>query len=165
MGKFIEVKLKDARAIYGDATTPEAIKKLLSGAFSVEELTKPNLPEKYEDLKIERGFVITPSELCKNEVIETNFGWGSFSSEKQALSALAMAKLSHLVKAYNDGWEDFHYTNCCYVIKINPNNNNLPYIISMPFAETELLTLKDRETAEIFLERFEGLIKQYYMIG
>lgn len=137
-------------------------------------MTKPNLPERYEDLKVEKGFVITSSKnrFNQNEVIETACGWGSFSfsSKKQALSALAMAKLSHLVKAYNEGWEtpitsngwDDNY----FIIKFLPylNNSVSLYINTYRSAsDNSLLTFKDIKVAKQFSEKFEDLIKQFYI--
>lgn len=89
----IEVKTEDQRN--------ELIKQLQEMEF------KKQLPSRWEELEAVRGFYIddessihyiecASSVKCNNNILAT---------EKQTKSALSKAKLSQLMKVYNDGWE------------------------------------------------------------
>lgn len=76
---------------------------------------------------------------------------------------IATIKLDLLMKVYNDGWVADFFDNTqkksiivCY--------NKVVQIYTSDCIAYEFITLKNEETAELFLKNFERLIKDYLMI-
>jgi len=163
MKKQIELSLEQARSMYGKC---KEMDELLLANFSKEELTKPVLPKTWEDLNTVGGYFIlrgynsvhkialehSPAEELNGDV---------YCTEKQAMSALAMAKLSQLMYVYNDGWEpDWSNSSPKYVVRRYYNKLEADIKCNI----YEFLSFKTKELRDLFLKNFEDLIKQYFMI-
>lgn len=131
----------------------------------LKESEQPVLPERWEDLKEIKGYWIDSNAQIGSEISE----WlpsqscckNTFATEAQAKSALAMAQLSQLMKAYNGDWvADWKGKESYYCITRVIDNLAVCLFSSMYF----FLSFKSKETAELFLKRFELLIREYYMM-
>jgi len=160
--KTIKLSLDQARKMYGKS--PE-MDELLLANFSKEELTKKELPSKFNQLRIEEGYVITAnSEITKRpKLFNGKYDQKNlFTTEKIAKSALAMAQLSQLMAVYNDGWEaDWNNgQKAKYIIKRQKCAIQVTYF----YDGYHFLAFKSAELRDEFLKNFESLIKEYFMI-
>lgn len=162
MEKTLTITLEEAKEIYGKSKEMDA---LLLANFSKEELTKKELPKNFSDLGNIGGYWINGiGVICEREVVKgesLDCSKPRFATEKQAKSALAMAQLSQLMKAYNGDWEP------------DWNSNNTKYCIirerDVVFKSDSMITyrflaFKTPELRDEFLKNFKDLIKQYLMI-
>ena len=161
MEKTIKLTLEQARKIYGKS---KEMNELLLANFSKEELEKPKLPTKWEDLKHVTGAYIGGTSsvyaTTRGEVAPHNKN--TFVTKKEAYSAIAMAQLSQLMKVYNGDWEadwnnDRGFKFCIYRTGNKISTANLP-------RGYEFLAFKTPDLRDKFLENFEDLIKEYFMI-
>lgn len=144
----IEVKTEDQRN--------ELIKQLQEMEF------KKELPKSWEHIQCISGFyideysVIKKTGKCNTSSVNQNL----FATEKQAKSALAKAKLSQLMKVYNDGWvadwKNVSQIKFCinfYSDGLYKSDNTNLY---------NFLSFKDAKTRYLFLRRFEKDIRIYF---
>ena len=163
--KNIKLSLDQARKMYGKS--PE-MDELLLANFSKEELEKPKLPKIWADLRVKSGYAIGADSviILKPQFLSATYEQKNlFATEKQARSALAMAQLSQLMAAYNDGWEynpdgNFKNTSRAYVL-IRKHNGIKQDCFENNWA---FLAFKSAEIRDEFLKNFEPLIKEYFMI-
>ena len=157
MNKQIELSVEKARELYGK--NPQ-MDELLLANFTNYELTKKELPKYFSELKLSKGYYITSQGKIDQSM---SFGLfiNTFATEKQALSALAMAQLSQLMAVYNDDWEpNWNDESIKYIIE--RKNNNL--IKTSYYHCHYFLAFKKTEIRSEFLKNFEPLIRQYFMM-
>lgn len=165
MEKNITLTLEKARELYGK--NPE-MDELLLANFTEEELEEPILPKSWEDIskeKIIKGYYIdyTVSYIYRGDA----FGNCKprkclYNTFKQAKSALAMAQLSQLMEIYNDGWEPNWESTDRLNFSIVRYDNKLR--VNRYFNTYCFLTFQCEKLANQFLENFEPLIKEYFMM-
>ena len=162
MNKQITLTLEQARKIY--KKSPE-MDELLLANFSKQELEKSTLPTSWTDFKSITGYFIN-SESESGCIIDYYSGddiyKDVFATKKQAKSALAMAQLSQLMRVYNGDWEP-DWTDTLsnkYVIRAVKNKLKPTWFSIV----NQFLAFKTAELRDEFLENFEDLIKEYYMI-
>jgi|688.fasta_scaffold789470_1 hypothetical protein len=139
-------------------------KELKELAFYIyPELAKKELPKSWDDLeKISGYYITTGSELGINEVVSPllNEDQNIFFAEKQAKSALAMAKLSQLMAVYNDGWladwKDYSQKKYCILF------SQYDLVIWDNLFTKFFLAFKTKELAEEFLSNFREDIETYF---
>jgi hypothetical protein len=123
------------------------------------EVAKKELPKSWEQLKSIEGYFVerwskvevVVHALCKET--EKNI----FATKEQAEASIAMAQLSQLMKVYNDGWEpDWSEENAdnCVVFF---DEEKLDFVTNT--TQRGFLTLKDYQTAELFIQNFRELIE------
>jgi hypothetical protein len=127
--------------------------------------TYPELGKKlknWEDLKKIKGYYINNNSYISYIESASTFNEYSnlFKTEKQAKSAVAMAKLSQLMSVYNDGWvadwSDFRQDKYCICFK----DKKLQVFLYVNIKQ--FLTFKTVELAEEFLENFREDIETYF---
>jgi hypothetical protein len=166
MEKTIKLSLDQAISMYGKS---KEMDELLLANFSKEELTN-KLPASWKGLNptFFNGYVIDgrkPSNIrvSSSPITGLNDSYKPvFATEKQAKSALAMAQLSHLLKAYNGDWEPDWSSSAMPKCCICCGSNKIHY--HTYFNYYTFLAFKTAKLRDEFLKNFEGLIKQYFMI-
>lgn len=118
------------------------------------------LPESWEELKCEGGWYTDGEDICKAEsgcFSEKD----DFETKKQALSSLAYAQLTRLLKAYNGDWTP-DFTNGQYQYCIYRSGETLK--IDSYQRVYFFIALETDEKAEHFLKHHEALIKQFFQM-
>lgn len=162
MNKQIELSLEKAREIYKQNNP--LMNTLLLENFSKEDLEKPLLPTSWNDLPDISGYYIMENGKigCEEGGVEdTGDAHGIFATEKQVQSALNMAMLSQLMKAYNGDWEA-DWTDKSDKFVIDRCGNDLKEAVYNTIYH--FLTFRTSELRDRFLRNFEELIKRYYML-
>jgi hypothetical protein len=122
----------------------------------------PELPKQWEDLKSISGWYF--SGECGLEPISNAFPTSDakdvFASRKEAVSALAMAQLSQLMKVYRGGWVPVKGKSR-YAIMPNFDDELCIYA---SVTRTSPLSFETEKIAAQFLNNFRPLINQYFMI-
>lgn len=167
--ELIENKLKEIKTEYKSESQKndhidlisECIKCLEEQKISISNTPIKKLPESWEELDIIGGWYTSAG----NGVFENKENLPSekddFETKKQALSSLAYAQLTRLLKAYNGDWTpDFTCGKTKYCIYRSASHLHIETYSSMHF----FLTLETREKAEHFLKHHEALIKQFYQM-
>lgn len=160
--KIIKLSLEQARKMY--KKSPE-MDELLLANFTKEELEKPDLPKEWSDLKFVSGYWISGfsqvKEVSANSTITGNKN--TYATKKQARSALAMAQLSQLMKVYNGDWEpDWNSSDQTkFVIK---RHGKILEKDDYYYQSFHFLSFKSSDIRDEFLNNFEDLIKQYFML-
>lgn len=171
--ELIGFSLSLARKMYGKI--PELDEKL-RGAFSLEDLTSPEPPKKYRDLKSVGGYNIlgypvnfnfkSPAANSSSAEEDANLDpviKSTFIDRWHARSSYAAAQLSQLMNAYNNGWKP-DWT----------NSNQNKYCIARYGNGIEYKTYNTRWcflafSTEALREEFFGcyreLINDYYMLS
>ena len=158
------ITFDQARVMYQASST--ITRDVLLTLWSKKELESEPLPKKFEELRVTEGFRISNNgKVLVCEFNNPNIS-DSYHSEKEALSAIAMAKLSHLKAAYNEGWvPDWKdRSQIKFVIRRARTTNDEqlhPYTTAHIF---EYLTFKDASTRDLFLSNFRTLILQYFQL-
>ena len=136
---------------------------LLSEFTDVELGIIPKL-KSWGELKYVKGFILnsyadsaTPEELHAT----LSKSRGIYATEKQALSALAMAQLSQLMADLGDEC-DVDWTNTSTKFTISRYGGR--FSLNYTAAHYEFLAFKTEEVREAFLEKHAELINQYFMI-
>jgi hypothetical protein len=131
-------------------------------AFAKElypELGKKQLPKSWEDLEKIKGCYVDRYSYVKHtdsDCFTNENNKKVFATKEQAEASIAMAKLSQLMKVYNDGWEpDYLDEKAKY--GIGYFGEILKVVII--YSTRNFLTFKDQETAVLFLENFRELIE------
>ena len=155
MKRTITITTDDAKKLYNDPATSDAVKLMLQSSFTADELKVKSLPDKYEDLKVRNGFKKSSTTIYLNK--------------RFAESAIALAKLGYLVEAYNEGWVKSEIVNEeFYEIGYESCNNDLLtdhiFIRKSNGCYSPLLSFKTEEVALKFECKFRDLIKQYFMV-
>jgi len=159
--KNLKITLTRARELYKKGFS--FVDDFLLSNWTVDELTKPTLPSSFEELKITSGYRIFPDNIIRIDTFKKSKIEDSYRTHKEARSVQAMAKLSHLMKFYNEDWEP----------NWNESSNDPKYVIvrlcnklnvEKRLSTYEYLTFKTESIANLFLSTFTPLIKQYYMI-
>lgn len=160
--KNIQLNIDRAKQLFGK--NPE-LDELLRENFSEEELgIKKRLPTCYNDLNEIDGYYISPNALLQR-VCHVNTNKSStniFNTEKQALSALAYAQLTQLMKVYNGNWIPDWSNDHMQKHVIERNIDDLE--ISCYYNSHNFLAFPIEEIAIEFLFNFKDLIKIYYQI-
>jgi hypothetical protein len=133
-------------------------------AFAKElypELGKKKLPKSWEDLEKIKGCYVDRYSYVKHtdsDCFTNENNKKVFATKEQAEASIAMAKLSQLMKVYNDGWEaDWsNYNQLKYCIGFTRENLEIDNWIDY----RQFLAFKDNQTAELFLQNFTELIEQ-----
>ncbi len=121
----------------------------------------PELPKRWEDLKIIGGWISTRGHLfVAEEVPVSEENRSRFASQKEAESALAMAQLSQLMKVYRGKWLPVKGKSR---FAIMPDYEDVlkVYIAN---TRTSPLSFETEKIATQFLNNFRPLINQYFMI-
>lgn len=158
MKKNIEMTLEEARKFYKESSD-EGFKRMLEINFGEE--VKKSLPMSFEELETIKGYYMhNNSNIVEvSKVSPDGLNRNIFRKESQAKSSLAMAQLSQLMYAWNDGWEpDWTDATNKYCI---PSGKECNYIETYSNSK-HFLAFKSREIAEKFLSTFKDLIDEYY---
>lgn len=160
MKKQITLSLEVAKRLYGKSDEMNAI---LLENFTELELGILKLPKSWDHLKNVQGWIINgTAEVVKgNDDCFHQFRQGRFSTEKQAKSALAMAQLSQLIKAYNEDWTpDWTDLQPKYCICLVSNKIKCDFFCRTHY----FLAFKTADIRDEFLHNFKDLINEYFMI-
>lgn len=163
MEKTITLPLDVAKAMYNEGGTG---RKFALDHYSEEELTKKELPKRWEDLSKVSGFLIGDNGLIYDAWDRvpniTSRNRNVFATKKQAKSALAMAMLSQLMKQANGDWEpDWEDSRERKYIIARNGNKLLKGWASHAY---EFLAFKDEDVRDEFFENHRELIDTYHMI-
>jgi hypothetical protein len=126
------------------------------------ELSVKQLPKKWEDLMPINGFYINVNSELKGFFSDRNkiYCQNLFKTQRQAESAIAMAKLSQVMAVYNDGWEpdwnNFFQEKWC--VRLDKEKLKIDIFISLKM----FLVFKTQELAKEFLENFREDIETFY---
>jgi len=160
--KTLKISLQKAQELYGKEDTMD---QLLLETFTKDELEpKPAFPE-WINLDFKKGFYISNlSEIIDADITNVGQCWkdtNMFATKAQAKSALAMAQLSQLMKHVNKGWEpDWTDGNTKYCLRAENGKLSIRRCLGTHF----FLAFRDEETMKGFLNAYEDLIKEYFMI-
>jgi hypothetical protein len=118
---------------------------------------KKELPKRWKDLKEINGFYVDVLSKIMNtaETPTEDQNQNVFRTEGQAKAAIALAKLSHLIYIYNDGWTP-DYTNGNYGFAIGFFMGKIIKIECQ--GSSYFLTFKTEALRDEFLLHFEELI-------
>ena len=128
------------------------------------ELAKKELPKSWEDLEKIRGYFINGLDsyisFCYDKM-HKNSSLRVFATEKQAKSALAMAKLSQVMAVYNDGWvsdwNDATQPKFCIFME-----EGKKLVVGCFHNQKQFIAIKTDSLAKEFLENFREDIEIYY---
>jgi hypothetical protein len=141
----------------------DVLKQVRHEGVEMARNAEKKLPERWDELGQFEGWYINAGNVRSVERVPSEiYHRDIFASEKEARSALAMAQLSQLMKVYRGGWEpdwgdEDQHKHC-----ITRWDNHLSVHI---FGRAHnYLSFPTRELAEKFLENFESLIKEYFML-
>lgn len=117
--------------------------------------------------KIDGYFIGSKSDIIKLNIIRNNTknNYNVFATEKQAKSALAMARISQII-ANDERFggsvtkEEWKEDGLKYVIEVFCNSIERNTYISLYF----FLAFHTKEQRDLFLEENEDLIKDYFML-
>ena len=117
------------------------------------------LPTKWEDLKIIKGFYVNSCYIHNGGDLPTSFSNKNvFPTKAEAEACLALSQLCQLRDAYNGeplaDWCDWADDNTKYCIEICDNRISKDYYISTQ----RVLAFKTEQLRYKFVENFEGLI-------
>ncbi len=128
------------------------------------ELLKNELPKSWDELEKINGYFVYHDSYIKSvgALTTKTDNQNVFKTKQQAESALAMAKLSQLMAVYNGDWvadwSDDNQFNTKYCIVCYGD-----YIqIQSALRRKHFLALKDRKTAQMFLDNFREEIEIYF---
>lgn len=172
--KLIAISLEMARKLYANATEGMAAESMMT--LLLENFTKNELEGKegfawgdcwplhgyYFDNK--NGFI---TGVCGTHLIKSNKNKHVFKSERQALSSLAFAQLTHILPKYNEGKAPndnkmFEAPMLYSVQPINDRGTLGTWFVSGPHDKFFLFFKK--EDAETSLRVNRELWEQYWMI-
>lgn len=170
MKKTIEMSLETAREWYVLAKenkisgkTNPAI-RFLEENFTIEEL-EGKKGYTWEESFLGDGYSIaqmSPPGIVREYSRPRSIYYRSvFRTEKQALSALAFAQLSHIVAKYNAGPVQ-GYSTAIFVIR--PNRDGKLEVAATTYADSYFLKFLNKEDAATSLEVNHQLWKQYWMM-
>jgi uncharacterized pyridoxamine 5'-phosphate oxidase family protein len=124
------------------------------------ELAKKQLPKSWEELKEFNGFYVDARlNIIKVDKYHTSYkdNKNIFATKEQAKASIAMAQLSQLMKVYNDGWNpdwsEENSDNCVIFF----DEEKLDFVTNT--TQRGFLSLKDYQTAELFIQNFRELIE------
>lgn len=136
--------------------------------WDAESLTVSKIQKRWRDDKdaeVNGYYIHSDSLIIKHSGYNTDINHNVFATEKQAKSALAMARISQIMAnderfggiVTDEEWDDNHWT---YVIIRTKNGLK----ISIKYYIYEYLAFHTKEQAELFLKENEDLVKDYYMM-
>jgi hypothetical protein len=169
MQKQITLTLEQARAMYGNNTELDL---LLEANFTVEELSEPELPKTWDEVRIRREGAISGYFLSEHgNVVDstgynTEYDFNNFLTKQHANSALAMAQLSQILDVYNNGWQAswessiISTSNAKYCIARYCNHIKM----TTYYTRHAFLSFKTPEIRDEFYKNFKNLVHQYFMI-
>lgn len=156
----VMLTLAEARKLYKH----DQWKSVMLNSYTKEELEAPELPTSWRDIGLMDGYFITKDSAiclateCNSKLTQHK---NVFATEKQAQSALAMAQLSQLMKAYNGDWTP-NWTS---------NSDQIKYAITLHngtvgkddlYKSYQFLVFPTAKLRHTFLINFEPLINQYF---
>ena len=117
------------------------------------------LPTKWEDLKIIKGFYVNSCNIHSGGGLPTNFlNKNVFPTKAEAEACLALSQLCQLRDAYNGeplaDWCDWRFPKMKFVIYFDENE----IFTTEHFYTSSCLAFKTRELRDKFVENFEDLI-------
>lgn len=133
---------------------------LLKGVVKFKPIKK-GLPTKWEDLENVLGYYVESD--CSIQEVTFNPGQAAkedrnvWPTKELAEASLALCQLIRLRDIYNDGWQDSSSGN---VEKYSIHVYKEEITISWHSFTQKVLSFKDMETADLFLENFKDLILQ-----
>ena len=123
-----------------------------------EEPKQPELPKRWEDLKIVEGYYISSdAKIYRSTSAALEENRMFFTSREQAEAAIALAQLSQLREVYRQGWKpDWNDDQKKYGIKFFRGD-----IDEEEIAWTNIfLSFQSSEIRDEFLENFRDLIEK-----
>lgn len=170
MKKTIEMSLETARKMYNDVNLPNYLTPFILENFTKEEL-EGKKGYTWDESFSGHGYYIshgmTGTAQIGNVKIKT-CNQSVFRTEKQALSALAFAQLSHIVERYNQGKAPATDEGCAIFYYIQAFNNNDINVVRVAYLSVILpkqqFLFYTKEDAEISLEVNRQLWGQYWML-
>ena len=125
-----------------------------------EEPKHPELPKRWEDLKIVEGYYISSdAKIYRSTSAALEENRMFFTSREQAEAAIALAQLSQLREVYRHGWkpdwDDFEQLK--FVINFDGENEIIvDNWMTFPF----FLSFQSKEIRNEFLKNFRDLIEK-----
>jgi len=132
------------------------LKKLAAETYP--ELLKKELPKTWEELEMIDGYYVdltaTVNRCYNFSTRKSNSNF--FKTKEQAEASIALAQLSQLKAVYNGDWVVDWRNNKQGKHSIIFYNDEIHFVTYK--VTPQFLTLKDRQTAQLFLENFRDLI-------
>jgi hypothetical protein len=157
--RSVKISLETAQRWYNG--TDKELKELALQTYP--EVAKKELPKKWEELKKISGYYHPRPFVKIQRVYESENSLENhnvFATEKQAKSALAMAKLSQVMAVYNDGWvADWDNEDECKFCIVFVSDS---IVINFVYLTKHFLALKTEELAKEFLTNFKEDIETYF---
>ena len=160
MKRTITLTVEQAKELYEQ---DNSFRTTILSEFTDVELGIKKELKRWEELGVFDGFYID-SACCIEETLENSPTYDMrdiFATEKQAMSALAMAQLSQLMADLGDECDvDWSSNSTKYIL----NRSNKTIDSNYTYHEYYFLAFKTESVRDAFLEKHEELIKQYFMI-
>lgn len=135
--------------------------------WDAESLTVSKVQKRWRDderVQIDGYFMNGVSQIVSRSGYNTCCYYNIFATEKQAKSALAMARISQIIandERFGGVITDKEWSNWKKPLVIDRRNNNLIIVAKLSYG---FLAFHTKEQAELFLKENEDLVKDYYML-
>ena len=137
-----------------------------SESFTLSKIHKKWRYEEVEDAEINGYYINSDSHIVKHSGYNADINHNVFATEKQAKSALAMARISQIMandQRFGGVVTDEEWGNNvpCYYVILKVRN----ILVITTSYRYEYLGFHTMEQANLFLEENEDLVKDYYMLS
>lgn len=154
----IELTLEQAKELYKQGGS---FKTLALGAFSEEELTKPNLPKSWREWKQAHPYIGEEYLITNSSEIISSIGYrpsdNLLETREDAEAFLTLIKLKRLRDCYRQGWKpDWAKDDIKSVIQVEEGIIIPAWEISFSY----FLTFQSEEVRDEFLNNFKNMIEQ-----